>query len=96
MAGEAQSYFWGDPSGNIRRISGEQEIVAKVTAECTREEWRALCDAYGPRAVGEDQETLQRAILLAQPSMSPDQLETFTGLIEYLKERVSKRVGAGD
>jgi hypothetical protein len=35
--------YWGDPSGNIRRMAGEQEIIATITNECTEAEWRALC-----------------------------------------------------
>lgn len=35
--------YWGDPQGNIRRMSGEQEIVATVTPECNEAEWKALC-----------------------------------------------------
>ena len=40
--------YWGDPSGNIRRMSGEQEIIATVaTGECSEAEWRALCSIAG-------------------------------------------------
>jgi hypothetical protein len=39
--------YWGDPSGNIRRMSGEQEIVATVTGECSEAEWKALCNLAG-------------------------------------------------
>jgi hypothetical protein len=38
-----EAEYWGDPSGNIRRMSGEQEIIATVTGECTEEEFKALC-----------------------------------------------------
>jgi len=27
--------YWGDPEGNIRRMSGEQEIIATVTGHCS-------------------------------------------------------------
>jgi hypothetical protein len=37
--------YWGDPSGNIRRRSGEQEIIAAVTKECSKTEWNELCRA---------------------------------------------------
>ena len=31
--------YWGDPSGNIRRMSGEQEIIATVGEdECSEAE----------------------------------------------------------
>jgi hypothetical protein len=36
---------WEDPSGYIRRMSGEQEIIATVTGECSEAEWNALCRA---------------------------------------------------
>jgi len=26
--GKLEAEYWGDPSGNIRRMSGEQEIIA--------------------------------------------------------------------
>jgi hypothetical protein len=32
--------YWGDPSGNIRRMSGEQEIIATITPECSEAEWK--------------------------------------------------------
>lgn len=35
--------YWGDPTGNIRRMSGEQEVVATVTPTYGLEEWNALC-----------------------------------------------------
>jgi hypothetical protein len=41
--GKLEAEYWGDPSGNIRRMSGEQEIIATITGECTEEEFRALC-----------------------------------------------------
>jgi hypothetical protein len=41
--GKLEPEYWGDPSGNIRRMSGEQEIIATVTKECTEEEFKALC-----------------------------------------------------
>jgi hypothetical protein len=34
--------YWCDPSGNIRRMSGEQEIIARATEKCSRAEWNAL------------------------------------------------------
>lgn len=34
--------YWGDPSGNIRRKSGEQDIIATVTDECNKTEWYSL------------------------------------------------------
>jgi hypothetical protein len=41
--GKLESEYWGDPSGNIRRMSGEQEIIATISPECTEEEWKTLC-----------------------------------------------------
>jgi hypothetical protein len=35
--------YWGDPNGNIRRMSGEQEIIATVAQACAEEKWKALC-----------------------------------------------------
>ena len=40
------SRFWGDPAGNIRRMDGDQEIVATVTKECTNAEWIAFCSVH--------------------------------------------------
>jgi hypothetical protein len=42
--------YWGDPSGNVRRMSGEQEIVATVTGECSEAEWKALCSIAEPKS----------------------------------------------
>jgi len=42
--------YWGDPSGNIRRMSGEQEIIATVTGECSEAEWRALYSIGEPKS----------------------------------------------
>ena len=36
--------YWGDPSGGIHRMSGEQEVIATATSNCTTEEWLALCE----------------------------------------------------
>ena len=41
--------YWGDPEGNIRRMSGEQEIIATVTGDCSEAEWKALCNLATPR-----------------------------------------------
>ena len=42
--------YWGDPSGNIHRMSGEQEIIATVTGECSEAEWRALYSIAEPKS----------------------------------------------
>ena len=42
-SGKLEAEYWGDPNGNVRRMSGEQEIIATITSECTEEEWKALC-----------------------------------------------------
>lgn len=34
--------YWGDPSGGIRRMGGEQETIAVATNACTAEEFLAL------------------------------------------------------
>ena len=47
-----EAEYWGDPSGNIRRMSntgGDQEIIAVVTDECSEEEWKALCSIGAKR-----------------------------------------------
>jgi hypothetical protein len=52
----AKNYFdprgyWGDPSGNIRRTSGEQEIIATVVSGvCSEAEWKALCCIAEPKS----------------------------------------------
>ena len=42
--------YWGDPSGNIRRMSGEQEIIATITGECSEAEWKALYSIGEPKS----------------------------------------------
>jgi hypothetical protein len=43
--------YWGDPSGNIRRMSGEQEIIATVVSGvCSEAEWRAFCNLAEPKS----------------------------------------------
>jgi len=34
--------YWCDPDGNIRRMSGDQEIIAKKTEKCSEAEWNEL------------------------------------------------------
>ena len=34
--------YWLDPSGNIRRMEGEQEIIAKVMDDCSEHELTAI------------------------------------------------------
>jgi hypothetical protein len=41
--------YWVDPSGNLRRMSGEQEIIATVTDKCSDAEWVALCAITQPK-----------------------------------------------
>jgi hypothetical protein len=46
LRGVAQvSKLWGDPNGNVRRMEGEQEIIATITKECSDAEWKQLCDS---------------------------------------------------
>jgi hypothetical protein len=40
--------YWGDPSGNVHRMSGEQEIIATVTPECSGAEFKALARIAPP------------------------------------------------
>jgi hypothetical protein len=42
--------YWGDGSGNIDRMSGEQEVIATVTKDCSEAEWRALCNLAEPKS----------------------------------------------
>ena len=37
--------YWIDPERNVRRMSGEQEVVLKAVEECSDLEWRYLFDA---------------------------------------------------
>lgn len=48
--GKLEAEYRGDPSGNIRRMSGEQEILATITGECTEEEFQALCSIGSVRS----------------------------------------------
>jgi len=57
--GKLEPEYWGDPSGNIRRISGEQEIIATITPDCT-EEWKALCSIGAPRENAQEAENQSR------------------------------------
>jgi hypothetical protein len=42
--------YWSDASGNIHRMTGEQEIIATVTGECSEAEWRALYSIGDPKS----------------------------------------------
>ena len=39
--------YWADPERNIRRNSGEQEIILKATDVCTKGEWIYLLESLG-------------------------------------------------
>jgi hypothetical protein len=41
--------YWGDPSGK-HRMSGEQEIIATVSGECSEAEWKVLCSIPEPKS----------------------------------------------
>jgi hypothetical protein len=42
--------YWGDPTGKIRRMSGEQEIIATVVPDvCSEAEWKALGNIAAPQ-----------------------------------------------
>ena len=45
--------YWCDPAGNLRRMSGEQEIIAVATDKCSRNEWAELCRVSNLIAKGE-------------------------------------------
>ncbi len=62
--------YWGDPAGNIRRMSGEQEIIATVTGECSEAEWKALCSIAGPKGQTAARKGLSIACLM--PPNSPE------------------------
>jgi hypothetical protein len=40
---------WGDPSGNIHRMSGELEIIATISQGCAEAERKALCSLAAPK-----------------------------------------------
>ena len=35
--------YWADAARNIRRMSGEQEVVLTATEECSALEWSLFC-----------------------------------------------------
>ena len=37
--------LWGDPSGNIHRMGGDQEVIAISTEDCTDAEWLQMCNS---------------------------------------------------
>jgi hypothetical protein len=37
-------WYWADPDRNIRRMSGEQDIVDKATDACSKAEWAMVLD----------------------------------------------------
>jgi hypothetical protein len=37
--------YWIDPARNLRRVSGEQDIILSATEKCSDLEWRHLFDA---------------------------------------------------
>ena len=63
--------YWSDPFRNIRRMSGEQEIIATVVeASCSEAEWKAPCGIALPRpparlACGLSKYTLTRICSMA-------------------------------
>ena len=40
-----QKGYWIDPGRNLRRMSGEQEIIVRATDECTKAEWIVVVEA---------------------------------------------------
>lgn len=43
-ANNADNRYWNDPSGNIRRMEGEQDVIATVTDDCSNEELLAMVE----------------------------------------------------
>jgi hypothetical protein len=39
--------YWADPERNIRRKSGEQEIILSATPACSKAEWLMLLAGLG-------------------------------------------------
>jgi hypothetical protein len=39
--------YWADPERNIRRLSGEQEIILTAAKECSAEEWLMFLAGLG-------------------------------------------------
>jgi hypothetical protein len=39
--------YWADPSRNIRRLGGEQELILTAAEECSQEEWLVLLAGLG-------------------------------------------------
>jgi hypothetical protein len=37
--------YWIDPARNVRRMSGEQEVILSAAENCSGLEWRYLFDA---------------------------------------------------
>lgn len=58
--------LWGDPHGDVRRMSGDQEIIAIVTDACTEEEWLQLCHSGDPVEKGKmEVAMIRRALKMA-------------------------------
>jgi hypothetical protein len=39
--------YWADPDRNIRRKSGEQEVILTATSACSKAEWLMLLAGLG-------------------------------------------------
>jgi hypothetical protein len=39
--------YWIDLDRNVRRLSGEQEIVLRASEECTKAEWMLMIEWFG-------------------------------------------------
>jgi hypothetical protein len=39
--------YWIDPDRNIRRMSGEQEVILSATEKCSAKEWERIREAIG-------------------------------------------------
>ena len=38
--------YWSDPAGNIRRMNGDQEVIAVTTDQCTEQELYRLSEIF--------------------------------------------------
>ena len=38
--------YWIDPERNVRRMSGEQEVILRVAVNCSGLEWNYLFEAF--------------------------------------------------
>jgi len=44
--------YWADPERNIRRKSGQQEVILTATSACSKAEWMMLLAGLGMSDAG--------------------------------------------